>query len=147
MRPGAARTLALLAVVCGAGAFASVAQEKVIDVRAVRPPTGNSFEALWGVYAKAEQRGDQDGRRAAHQEIRKYRVEGNIRSLEPIALARVGQGCAASRHGSWTRPKRDFRAAIALDPTCPTRTSRWPSATWPGGRWGSSPPWGTRSPG
>jgi tetratricopeptide (TPR) repeat protein len=120
VRPGAARTLALLVAACVAAPFAGAAQDdKVIDVRAVRPPTGNSFEALWGVYAKANQRGDQEGRRAAHQEIRKYRVERNIRSLEPIALARVGQGLRRLESGELDAAEEDFRAAIALDPHLP----------------------------
>jgi tetratricopeptide (TPR) repeat protein len=120
VRPGGARTFALLASACVLAASHAAAQDnKVIDVRAVRPPAGNSFEALWGVYAKAEQRGDQDARRVAHQEIRKYRVERNIRSLEPIALARVGQGLRRLDTGELDGAEEDFRAAIALDPHLP----------------------------
>lgn len=120
MKPGAARILALLAAAFAVAPCASAAQDdKVIDVRAVRPPTGNSFEALWGAYAKADQRGDQEGRRAAHQEIRKYRVERNIRSLEPIALARVGQGLRRLDAGELDAAEEDFRAALALDPHLP----------------------------
>jgi tetratricopeptide (TPR) repeat protein len=120
VRAGAACTLALLAAAYVAASPARAAQDdKVIDVRAVRPPTGNSFEALWGVYAKADHKGDQEGRRAAHQEIRKYRVERNIRSLEPIALARVGQGLKRLDAGELAAAEEDFRAAIALDPHLP----------------------------
>lgn len=120
MTPGAARTLALLAAACVATVSAGAAQDdKVIDVRAVRPPTGNSFEALWSAYVKADQKGDQEARRAAHQEIRKYRVERNIRSLEPIALARVGQGLRRLDSGELDAAEEDFRAAIALDPHLP----------------------------
>jgi tetratricopeptide (TPR) repeat protein len=121
VKPGAALTIALLASVCALAALPAVAQDnnKVIDVRAARPPAGNSFEALWSVYAKAEQRGDQEGRRAAHQEIRKYRVERNIRSLEPIALARLGQGLRRLDTGELAGAEEDFRAAIALDPHLP----------------------------
>ena len=120
MRPGAARALALLAAACVVTVSARAAQDdKIIDVRAVRPPTGNSFEALWGAYAKADQKGDQEARRAAHQEIRKYRVERNIRSLEPIALARVGHGLRRLDAGELSGAEEDFRAAIALDPHLP----------------------------
>ena len=121
MKPGAARTLALIASACVLAASHAVAQgdDKIIDVRAVRPPSGNSFEALWSAYAKAEQKGDQEARRAAHQEIRKYRVERNIRSLEPIALARLGQGLRRLDTGELSGAEEDFRAAIALDPHLP----------------------------
>jgi tetratricopeptide (TPR) repeat protein len=120
VKAGGYRVLALLLSI-GAPAASGWAQEgtKVIDVRATRPPAGNSFEALWGAYAKAEQRGDQEGRRAAHQEIRKYRVERNIRSLEPIALARLGQGVNRLDNGELEGADEDFRAAIALDPHLP----------------------------
>lgn len=121
MTPGAARICALLAwsIVLAASPAAAQDNNKVIDVRAVRPPTGNSFEALWSAYAKAEQKGDQEARRAAHQEIRKYRVERNIRSLEPIALARLGQGLRRLDTGELDGAEEDFRAAIALDPHLP----------------------------
>ena len=68
-------------------------------MRAVRAPAGNSFEALWSAYLKAGAQGDQEGQRAAYQEIRRYRVERNIRSLEPIALARLGAGPDPARTG------------------------------------------------
>jgi tetratricopeptide (TPR) repeat protein len=118
------RALVLAALVCPLAAGSLSAQQppdpgKVIDVRAARPPAGNSFEALWGVYAKADQRGDQEARRAAHQEIRKYRVERNIRSLEPIALARLGEGLKRLEHGELDGADEDLRAAIALDPHLP----------------------------
>lgn len=120
MRAGALTALALAVPVCALAPTAVPAQDnKVIDVRAARPPAGNSFEALWGVYAKAEQRGDQEARRAAHQEIRKYRVERNIRSLEPIALARLGQGLRRLETGELDGAEEDFRAAVALDPHLP----------------------------
>lgn len=119
MSRGALRTLALLASLGAVAPVCAAAQDKVIDVRASRPPAGTSFEALWGVYAKAEQRGDQEGRRAAHQEIWKYRVERNIRSLEPIALARLGEGLRRLEHGELDGADEDFRAAIALDPHMP----------------------------
>jgi tetratricopeptide (TPR) repeat protein len=90
--------------------------EKVIDVRAGRPPAGNSFEALWSTYRKAEQRGDAEGQQAAVREIRRLRIERNIRSLEPLALSRVGQGVERLERGERDRAEEDFRGAAGLDP-------------------------------
>jgi tetratricopeptide (TPR) repeat protein len=98
---------------------AAAPEDKVIDVRAARAPSGNSFEALWGVYLKAAAHGDQEGQRAAYQEIRRFRIERNIRSLEPIALARVGEGLLRMEKGDLDRAEEDFRAAITLDPHLP----------------------------
>jgi tetratricopeptide (TPR) repeat protein len=121
VRAGAGGRFALAAAVLLATPSHGVPaqDDKVIDIRAVRPPVGNSFEALWSAYAKAAARGDQDGQRAAHQEIRKYRIERNIRSLEPIALARLGMGLRRLEHGELEGAEEDFRAAIALDPHLP----------------------------
>ena len=68
------------------GILAAQGPDKVIDVRSARPPAGNSFEALWSAYRKAEQRGDVEASQAALREVRRLRIERNIRSLEPLAL-------------------------------------------------------------
>ena len=50
---------ALLALLFAAPQLrAGSAQDKVIDVRAARPAAGNSFEAMWGAYRKADLAGD-----------------------------------------------------------------------------------------
>ena len=65
---------------------------KVIDVRATRPPAGNTFEALWWTYRHAAARGDNEGASTALREIGKMRIERNVVRLEPFALARVADG-------------------------------------------------------
>jgi tetratricopeptide (TPR) repeat protein len=93
--------------------------ERVIDVRANRAPGGNSFEVLWSVYRKAEAKGDRQAAESALREIRRLRIERNVRSLETLALARVAEGLAALRAGDSTRAEAAFRDAITLDPHLP----------------------------
>lgn len=121
MRAGAGSRFALVVAALAAAplAAAPAADDKVIDVRAARAPSGNSFEALWSAYLKAGARGDQEGQRAAYQEIRRYRIERNIRSLEPIALARMGEGVIRLGQDDVDRAEEDFHAAITLDPHLP----------------------------
>lgn len=88
----------------------------VIDVRAARPPAGNTFEALWWLYRRAEGRGDVEGSNAALGEIKKLRIERNIVRLEPFALARVGAGLGRLRAGQFDKADEEFRAALDLDP-------------------------------
>jgi tetratricopeptide (TPR) repeat protein len=92
---------------------------KVIDLRVVRPPSGNSFEALWGTYRAAEARGDETGAANAMREIRRLRSERNIRSLEPFALAHVGQGLERLAAGERQVAEEAIRGALALDPALP----------------------------
>jgi len=89
---------------------------KVIDVRATRPPAGNTFEALWWTYRRAAQRGDNDAASTALREIGKMRIERNVVRLEPFAMARVAQGLARLREGQVDKADTEFRAALALDP-------------------------------
>ena len=93
--------------------------DKVIDVRANRPPAGNTFEALWSDYKKAESKGDAEGAQKALSSIRNLRIERNIRSLETLALARVADGLDALRTGESARAEAAFRDAVALDPHLP----------------------------
>ena len=50
--------LALLLLAALVPAAWAQGDEKVIDVRASRPPAGNSFEALWAAYRRQEAAGD-----------------------------------------------------------------------------------------
>jgi tetratricopeptide (TPR) repeat protein len=93
---------------------------KVIDVRARQaPPAATSFDALWATYKKAESKGDNEGAQSAMREIRRLRIERNIRGLETVALARVADGVAALRAGENTRAETALRDAVALDPHLP----------------------------
>ncbi|HET8644001.1 MAG TPA: hypothetical protein VFO85_00855, partial [Vicinamibacteria bacterium] len=89
---------------------------RVIDVRAARPPAGNTFEALWWSYRKAATRGDLETANNALREIRRLRIERNIVHLEPFALARVGAGLGRLREGQLDKAEEEFRAALELDP-------------------------------
>jgi tetratricopeptide (TPR) repeat protein len=93
--------------------------DRVIDVRASRPPAGNSFEALWAAYLKADARGDAETSLGMLREIRRFRTERNILCLEPLALARVGQGLERLSRGERERAEDDFQAALTLDPHLP----------------------------
>ena len=109
----------LLAALLLAPAPLSAQADKVIDMRSARPLAGNSFEALWSAYRKADQRGDAEASQSALREIRRLRVERNIRSLEPIALARVAEGLDHLEKGERARAEECFRSASALDPYLP----------------------------
>src|SRR5207245_11292707 len=115
---GPAVSLAVAAALLPLVLFAPPA-DKVIDVRANRPPAGNTFEALWSDYKKAESKGDAEGAQKALSSIRNLRIERNIRSLETLALARVADGLDALRTGESARAEAAFRDAVALDPHLP----------------------------
>jgi tetratricopeptide (TPR) repeat protein len=111
-----ASLLAAAILLVAPGLLAAQGPDKVIDVRATRPPAGNSFEALWSAYRKADQRGDSEGAQSALREIRRLRVERNIKSLEPIALARVAEGLQRLEAGEREKAEEAFRGAAGLDP-------------------------------
>ena len=113
--PAAAGLLALLLATPAAGQ----GNDRVIDLRASRPPSANSFEALWSAYRKADREGDNERRLNALGEIRRFRVERNVRSLEVYALALFGGGLERLAKGERDRAEEDFRAAIGLDPHLP----------------------------
>ena len=92
---------------------------QVIDIRTTRGPAGNSFEALWAAYRRAETAGDPDAAEKAFREIRRLRIERNIRSLEPPSLAQVGEGLDKLERGRRDEAEEDFRRAIGLDPHLP----------------------------
>jgi tetratricopeptide (TPR) repeat protein len=114
-----ALALLLLAPAAAAQAPATGTSQKVIDLRAARPPSGNSFEAVWTAYRKAVQKADAVTAQNALKELRRLRTERNIRSLEPFALARVGEGLAELQRGGREQAEAHFREALALDPYLP----------------------------
>jgi tetratricopeptide (TPR) repeat protein len=107
--------LALLAI--SATALAR-GQETVIDVRSTRP-AGNSFEALWSAFRRADASGDAETARRLFEEIRRLRTERNVRSLEEIGLVLVGRGLDQLEKGDRARAEEEFRNAIKLDPHLP----------------------------
>jgi Tfp pilus assembly protein PilF len=98
---------------------AAQGQEQVIDLRAARAPAGNSFEALWAAYRQADTSGEKETRDKVFHEIRRLRIERNIRSLETLALALVAQGLQKLESGRRDEAEEDFRRAIGLDPHLP----------------------------
>lgn len=113
------RAFGVLAMLCLGLPLAWAQGPKVIDVRGARPQSGNSFDVLYGVYKKAADRGDAEGAQAALREIRRLRVERNIRSLEPLTLAMVGEGLASLAKGETGRAEEAFKNALAFDPSLP----------------------------
>lgn len=114
MRAATAALLVLAAAVPAAGQ--SQSSDKVIDVRASRPAAGNSFEALWSAHKKAERKGDLVASQNTFREIRRLRIERNIRSLETLALARVADGVDALNANDADKAASHFADAAVLDP-------------------------------
>lgn len=114
----AAIACVLLASALSAGAQTPTS-EKVIDVRATRPPAGNTFEALWAAHRRAEESGDKEGATKLFREIRRLRIERNIRSLEPISLSMVAEGLQRLAKGDHAGAEQNFTGAIGLDPHLP----------------------------
>jgi tetratricopeptide (TPR) repeat protein len=128
------------AILLLAGAASLPAQ--VIDVRAARPAAGNTFEALWAAYLKADRGGDAENAKRVFQEIRRLRIERNIESLEVIALGLVAQGHGRLAKGERDKAEELFRSAVGLDPYLPdayfglgrTQFKRGPLGILPGVR-------------
>jgi tetratricopeptide (TPR) repeat protein len=90
---------------------------RVIDVGP--ESNANSFDQLWSAYKLADDNGDADGAAKALADIRWFRIERNIHSLDDIALALVGHGQARLRKGERAKAEEDFRNAVSLDPHLP----------------------------
>lgn len=78
-----------------------------------------SFDGLWAEYKKASADENEEVRIKAFQNIRWYRTERNIRSLDSIALALVAQGQDQLKKGNHEKAESEFRNAIVLDPHLP----------------------------
>jgi tetratricopeptide (TPR) repeat protein len=116
VRAAAAALVALVAVAPAAGQPQSGSQDKVIDVRSRTAAAGNSFEGLWAALKKAERKGDAVASRDTFREIRRLRVERNVRSLETLALARVADGMEALEANEADKAAGYFADATVLDP-------------------------------
>ena len=93
--------------------------DKVIDVRATRPPAGNTFPAHWETYRRADHAGDAETAEKTFREIRRLRIERNVKSLEEISLALVARGQERAKKGERVKAETDFANAIGLDPHLP----------------------------
>jgi Tfp pilus assembly protein PilF len=116
VRAAAVALVALAAAVPAAGQPQSSSHDKVIDVRAGRPAAANSFEALWAAQKRAERKGDLVAGQNTFREIRRLRIERNIRSLETLALARVADGMEALTANDADKALSHFADAAVLDP-------------------------------
>jgi tetratricopeptide (TPR) repeat protein len=116
VRAAVAAVVALAAAVPAAGQPQASSQDKVIDVRASRPASGNSFESLWAAQKRAERKGDLLAGQNTFREIRRLRIERNIRSLETLALARVADGMDALAANEAEKASSHFADAAILDP-------------------------------
>jgi tetratricopeptide (TPR) repeat protein len=111
--------LLALAAASPAAGQPSSRREQVIDVRGSRPAAVNSFEALWSALERAEEKGDLAGAQSAFREIRRLRIERNVRSLETFALARVADGLESLAAGDSEKAATRFAEAGSLDPHLP----------------------------
>lgn len=106
-------------LLAGSLLLAGPSQDKVIDLRATRPPAGNSFDGLWDAYRKADVAGDKEGADKLFKEIRRLRIERNVHSLEEISMALVSRGQDRFAKGDRVLAEEDFGNAIGLDPHLP----------------------------
>ena len=111
--------LGLLLLSAQAGAAAPPQQDKVIDVRAARAASSNTFESLWSSYEKAVAKGDAEAGRNVLREIRRLRVERNILALDTFALAHVAMGMGQLQKGDRDAATAEFEGAAALHPYLP----------------------------
>jgi tetratricopeptide (TPR) repeat protein len=109
-----------LLVLGGPRLTAAQAQEKVIDLRGTtRAVAVDSFESLWAAYRRADKAGDRETAEKALSEIRRLRIERNIRSFETLSLALVGGGLDRLARSERDAAEEDFRRAMTLDPYLP----------------------------
>jgi tetratricopeptide (TPR) repeat protein len=138
--------IALLLAVAGTAAAQAPAPidvgggTKVIDVGA--ESDANSFDGLWSAYKHADDSGDADGAGKALADIRWFRSERNISSLDSIALALVARGEGRMRKGEPAKAEDDFRNAISLDPHLPDAYYGLAKAKLKGGPTGFFSGWG-----
>jgi tetratricopeptide (TPR) repeat protein len=79
----------------------------------------NGFDSLWAAYKRADDSGDAEGVSKALADIRWFRIERNVQSLDSIALALVGRGQVHLKKGERAKAEDEFRNAVSLDPHLP----------------------------
>jgi hypothetical protein len=88
-----------------------------IDVKASQQAAAQgSLDALWNEYQPLDQAGDREGAAKALSDIVRLRIERNIPSLEPMALALVAKGSDRLAKGERGPAEQYFRGALGLDP-------------------------------
>jgi tetratricopeptide (TPR) repeat protein len=110
--------LAALLAALGGPAALDAQPRRVIDVR-TPPPAADTFEARFAELRNAEQARDENKAGLALRELRRLRVERNVRQLEIVALPLVGRGLTRLRAAQRDGAEQDFRDAIALAPDLP----------------------------
>jgi len=118
------RHVALAAALCLLPALPLAAQGTprkgdVIEVKQVPPPQPSSIEGLWSDYLRLDAAGDRDGASRVLSDLVRLRVERNIVSLEPMALALVSSGLERLRRGERDAAEALFTGALGLDPHLP----------------------------
>jgi Tfp pilus assembly protein PilF len=87
-----------------------------IDVKAAQAAAQVSLETLWSDYERLEKAADGDGAAKALAGLVRLRVERNIPSLEPMALALVARGADRLAKGERSAAEQYFKGALGLDP-------------------------------
>ncbi len=83
------------------------------------PATAPTFEELWSVYVKADAAGDPAAAARALREIRRTRMERNVRSLDTVGLGLVERGVAKLDAKDREAAEGAFRTAVDLAPGLP----------------------------
>ena len=77
------------------------------------------FEELWSSFVKADASGDAAAAERALREIRRARIERNVRGLDIVGLGLVERGVAKLDAGQRDEAEEAFRTAVALAPGLP----------------------------
>jgi Tfp pilus assembly protein PilF len=91
----------------------------VVDLKQAAPHQASSLDSLWADYKRLEAAGDKEGAARAAADLVRVRVERNIASLEPLALALVADGLDRLKKGDRDAAEELFIRALGLDPQLP----------------------------
>jgi tetratricopeptide (TPR) repeat protein len=93
----------------------SAARDNVVEIKHV-PPQASSLDTLWDDYKRLDAAGDREGAARVAADLVRVRVERNIASLEPMALALVADGLERLKRGERDAAEELFNRALGLDP-------------------------------